>query len=127
MPVRSLRSSVLRWPDRTQVLEAVTHWAEAQGRVHSELLRLGVFGSYARGDWGVGSDVDLVAVVRTATGPFIHRASTWPIEELPVPAELLVYTQEEWTSLMERRDRFAATLRREVLWVYESSSAGARE
>ena len=43
----------------------------------------GCFGSFARGDWGVGSDLDLVAVVRRAERPFIERARDWPLDEAP--------------------------------------------
>ena len=63
MPVRSLNSSVFKWPDHATVDKAVRSWAQAEAKRHPELQRLGYFGSYARGDWGVGSDLDLVAVV----------------------------------------------------------------
>lgn len=59
MPVRSLDSSVLRWPDATTVHQAVCRWAREAARTRPEVLRVGYFGSYARGDWGVGSDLDL--------------------------------------------------------------------
>ena len=52
MPVRSLTSSVLRWPDRDRVDQAVRTWAATERKLHSKLLRFGYFGSYARGDWG---------------------------------------------------------------------------
>jgi predicted nucleotidyltransferase len=42
---------------------ALREWTREQARLHPELLRLGYFGSYARGDWGVGSDLDLFALV----------------------------------------------------------------
>jgi predicted nucleotidyltransferase len=82
------------------------------------LLRLGYFGSYARGDWGVGSDLDLIGVVRTSTVPFVRRALAWDLSELPVPAELLVYTEEEWQALLAEGRRFARTVAAEAVWVY---------
>ena len=117
MPVRSLNSSVLVWPDREQVDQAVRRWAAEELRRRPALRRLGYFGSYARGDWGVGSDLDLVAVVAEAAEPFDRRALTWTLTTLPVPAEILVYTDAEWRSLLERGGRFARTLAREVVWV----------
>jgi len=99
------------------VLAAVRQWAAVQARVHPELLRVGLFGSYARGDHGVGSDVDLVAVVRSAREPALTRASLWATEDLPVPADLLVYTEEEWRDRVARGDRFARMLQDEVIWV----------
>jgi predicted nucleotidyltransferase len=55
-----------------------------------ELRALGYFGSYARGDWGVGSDLDIVAVVATTDVPFDRRALHWDLSTLPVPVDLLV-------------------------------------
>lgn len=52
MPVRSLNSSVLRWPDARAVEAALQHWAKTTAQTHPEVLRIGYFGSYARGDWG---------------------------------------------------------------------------
>lgn len=58
MPVRSLNSSVLRWPDPDSVVKAVRRWAKKYGENKPEVERIGYFGSYARGDAGVGSDLD---------------------------------------------------------------------
>jgi predicted nucleotidyltransferase len=102
------------------VLSAVRTWAAVQTVLHPELVRLGVFGSYARGDQGVGSDVDLVAVVRTASVPPFERARAWATEELPVPADLLIYTEDEWRQRIARGDRFARVLDGEVVWVLET-------
>lgn len=117
MPVRSWSSSVLRWPDRATVDAAVRAWAGAEGARHPELVRLGYFGSYARGDWGPGSDLDLVAIVRESALPFERRAVAWDLLPLPVPADLLVYTAAEWAALVARDDRFARTLARETTWI----------
>jgi predicted nucleotidyltransferase len=79
--------------------------------------RIGYFGSYARGDWGVGSDVDLIVVVATAPEPFERRSLNWDTTELPVPADVFVYTAEEWLGL-DPQSRFARTLARETVWVH---------
>ena len=118
MPVRSLSSSVLKWPDQAQVHQAVRSWSIEAVRGHPELLRLGYFGSYACGDWGVGSDLDLVAVVADASQIFERRSLTWDLTTLPVPAELLVYTKQEWQRLQEEKGRFIRMLMKETVWVY---------
>ena len=76
---------------------------------------IGIFGSYARGDWGEGSDLDLVVVVKRSTLAFERRAVEWDTTKLPVPADLLVYTTAEWQSL---GGRFRDTLEKETVWVY---------
>jgi len=117
MPVRSLNSPVLRWPDARTVERALCRWAEGLARQRPEVLRIGYFGSYARGDWGVGSDLDVVIVVSHSNRPFVGRACAWDATELPVPADVLVYTEKELEGRM-REGRFGGALRDEARWVY---------
>lgn len=44
MPVRSLKESVLRWPDPDQVMRAPRHWAQRQAEEPPALIALGVHG-----------------------------------------------------------------------------------
>ena len=121
MPVRSLSSSVLRWPDRQTVDRAVREWAAALVQKYPDILAIGYFGSYARGDWGVGSDVDLVVVVASTTLPFERRAAELDAglaAALPVPADLLVYTRDEWQDLAQRLA--GRRLGQEVVWVHRA-------
>lgn len=120
MPVRLLNSSVLKWPDAQSVDRAVRQWADRIARQRSDVRRIGYFGSYARGDWGVGSDLDLVIILDDSIQPFEKRSSEWDTAELPVPADVLVYTQAEWRSL-RHAERFYQTLMREAVWVYDYS------
>ncbi len=122
MPVRSLNSSVFKWPDRSEVDHAVRDWAHIAVNSREGIIKLGYFGSYARGDWGVGSDLDLVVIVDHAMEPFERRSLTWDLSPLPVPSELLVYTSMEWQSLRIEGGRFARTLGQETVWVYEAPS-----
>ncbi len=117
MPRKSLTSSVLRWPDKASVEAAVRAWAAAQSVARAEVVRIGVFGSYARGDAGVGSDLDLVAVVRSAPEPFERRAASWDLTTLPVPAELLVFTDAEWAVQRAGGGRFWRVLSSETKWL----------
>ena len=121
MPVRSLSSSVLRWPDRQTVDRAVREWIVVEARRHAGLCRVGYFGSYARNDWGVGSDLDLVAIVGESMEPFFRRALTWDLNSLPVPADMVVYTVDEWDRLRERGGRFARMLVEETVWIYQDN------
>jgi predicted nucleotidyltransferase len=118
MPVRSLNSSILKWPDKKSVDRAVRSWSSNEARRRPDLLRIGYFGSYARGDWGVGSDLDLIAVVTDISIPFEERFVEWDLSDLPVPAEILVYSSTEWKALQEGTDKFSRMLRHEVVWTY---------
>ncbi|MGQ0591900.1 MAG: nucleotidyltransferase domain-containing protein [Gammaproteobacteria bacterium] len=98
--------------------QALQAWLARELGRHPDLQRFGYFGSYARGDWGVGSDLDLIAVVREADQPFERRALSWDLNPLPVPTELLVYTEAEWRRLLDTRSHFAETVMQQAVWVY---------
>lgn len=84
---------------------------------------MGYLGSYARGDWGVGSDLDVVIVVKRSDVDFLERARAWDLTRLPVPADAIVYTEQEMAELTAKGGRFAETLRDEAVWVYEEGAA----
>ena len=115
MPVRSLGSSVLRWPSREEVEEALKAWLSRHPI--PGLVAAGYFGSYARGEAGVGSDLGLRLLVARSPLPPWKRPLELPLEELPVPAEALGYTLEEWKGLPQRSPRLARVLREETRWL----------
>jgi predicted nucleotidyltransferase len=118
MPVRSLSLSIIKWPDLSAVKDSIDRWAREEVPKHPDLLRLGYFGSYAREDWGVGSDLDLVAIVTESCEAFERRNVSWSLTSLPVPADLLIYTEDEWKSLEGKGGLFARTLFQETVWIY---------
>jgi predicted nucleotidyltransferase len=120
MPVRSLSSSVLKWPNRQSVDAAVRDWAEKILKERKDVQKIGYFGSYARGDWGVGSDLDIVVILDSSDKPMERRAADWSTKDLPVPSDLLIYTIDEWEK-MKDAGRFCRTLMREAIWIYERS------
>lgn len=111
MPVRSSGSSVLRWPDRETVDRAVRTWAQKLANHDEAISKIGYGGSYARGDWGPGSDVDIIVLLTETKDPFLERGRKIDATTLPVPADVLVYTNSEW----ER----SAPLPPPIIWVYE--------
>jgi uncharacterized protein len=120
MPVRSLSSSVLKWPNKQSVDSAVRSWAEKVSQERKDVQKIGYFGSYARGDWGVGSDLDIVVILDRSDKPMERRAADWDTKDLPVPSDLLIYTIEEWQN-MKDEGRLGRTLKQEAVWIYERS------
>ena len=119
MPVRSLSSYVLKWPDKATVDRAVRRWGELIPRQHKGILKIGYIGSYSRGDWGVGSDLDILAIVKESPLPLERRAIFWDTGEIPVPVVLLIYTEREWNCIPEE-SLFYQTINREIVWVFDS-------
>jgi len=120
MPVRSLTSSVLRWPDAGIVDQAARAWAVELTRQRGDVLGVAYIGSYARGDWGVGSDLDLVIIVEQSDEAFWKRASELDLAGFPVPTEGMVYTADEWRDLANKRGRFFQTVEQEAVWLYRA-------
>jgi predicted nucleotidyltransferase len=116
MPVRSLDSSVFKWPDARTVERSLRRWTEKVVRRRTDVGRIGYFGSYTRGDWGVGSDLDLIIIVTNSGQPFTRRSVEWDTTELLVPTDVLVYTEAEWRSLSQRQCRMSKQV---MNWVYQ--------
>jgi hypothetical protein len=53
----------------------------------------------------------------------MERARDWKTETLPVPADLLVYTAEEWRELRNGAGRFANVLAAETVWLVRDRAA----
>ena len=75
-------------------------------------------GALARRE-GIGHDHDMAHARVAGVGhhgvavPVERRALEWDATGLPVPADVLVYTRNEW----EEQERKGASLAREVVWV----------
>jgi predicted nucleotidyltransferase len=98
--------------------QAARSWTEKMVQSRKEILQIGYFGSYARGDWGVGSDLDLIVILESSDQPFEKRSLAWDTRELPVPVDLLIYTKDEWKKLGQEGGRFYQTVMREAIWIY---------
>jgi predicted nucleotidyltransferase len=118
MPVRSLRSPLLSWPDREAAEAALLAWSDGLRLTRPDLVRVGYFGSYARGDWGVGSDLDVVLILSACAEPPLRRTLAFDtVRGFPVPVDLLVYTAEEWQRLEDAGAPFARRISSEMVWV----------
>ena len=89
----------------------------AKGRAEGAPFEHMVRGSYAR-RLGVNRDLDVMAIVATVDAPFGRHGLKWDLGDLPVPAEILVYTIEEWRRLQTQSGSMASALANETVWVY---------
>jgi predicted nucleotidyltransferase len=107
------------------VLEQAHRWAQHQAAAHPELEAVGVFGSYGRGDAGVGSDLDLLLVLRQCDLPIWERLRPWDMADLPLATDLLVYSRKEWQSLPQWNPKLAAALDHDLRWLTAPPAAWA--
>lgn len=61
-------------------------------------------------------------MVEQAEEPFERRSVQWEANQLPVPAQIIVYTLKEWDLLRQQANRFVLTLERETVWVHEDDA-----
>jgi len=85
----------------------------------SNITRILCHGSITTAKWGVGSDLDVIIVVRETNVSFERRAADYPVEGISVPVDLMVYTEREFGSLREEGRRIAAELDRNALTLFE--------
>ena len=103
-------------PSREQVLSAAGEWVRALLARRGEIVRVGYFGSYARGDYAPGSDFDvLIEVTRTSATGRADRASEYLPGCFPVDLDVLVYTSEELTKLREAKAALIAAIDPDLL------------
>lgn len=116
MPVRSLNSSVIKWPGKKEVEGSLRRWSEGV-RGEKPLIKLGYFGSYAKGSWGVGSDLDIIIVLEEIDEPFELRGAGFDCSSIPVSTDLLVYSREEWQKMKGEKGGFYRSLSDEIVWI----------
>jgi len=119
MPVRSLDSPVIKWPGIKEVKQALKEWAEGLVEERDDVVRLGYFGSYARGDWSVGSDLDLIIILTRVEERFERRGADFDTNNIPVSVDLLVYSDEEWDDMKVEDNTFYRGIRDEVEWLID--------
>jgi len=96
------------------VLAAGAAWALRMAELQPEVVAVGCIGSYARGEAGFGSDLDLV-VVRCDGAPLPELLGA-DVAALPVPADVLHYTETELARVLATGGRMARVLAEEARW-----------
>lgn len=86
-----------------------------------------MFGSFARGDADVASDVDVILIEPTSR-PFIERGlAHLPLFRIGLGVDLLVYTPEEYERLKAEGHPFIERVEREGITVYARSESRGPE
>jgi predicted nucleotidyltransferase len=86
-----------------------------------DVLRISVFGSYARGRVDLFTDLDVLVIMETAM-PFLERQRVlYELLALPVDLDLLCYTPQEFNTMKDRP--FLRHALREEKVLYEKKPA----
>jgi predicted nucleotidyltransferase len=105
-----------------EVRQRVCEYAAGAG-----VARAIVFGSFARGDADVASDVDVILIEPSAR-PFLERGlAHLPLFRIGVGVDLLVYTPQEYERLKAEGDPLIERVEREGITVYARSEGRGSE
>ena len=80
--------------------------------------RILLFGSTARGEADEASDLDLIIIKKTSQR-FLERLLAVPL--LPVPADVFVYTPEEFEQMREHENPFVLSALEHAVTIYSSA------
>jgi predicted nucleotidyltransferase len=128
MPKRSSRSASSIYRDYEGIIRGLRQAAEGALARHPELERVILFGSMARGDYGLYSDADVILVLRSSdVTPFFNRIPSFLDDflEAPVPVELFPYTQDELDYMHRTHNMFIRRALREGQVLAERTPATA--
>jgi predicted nucleotidyltransferase len=112
-----------RFADRDEAINLARKTARKIAERHPEVLRILLFGSFAREDYGIRSDLDLLIILRESDEAAPERIQRF-LEYAPVyPTDMLVYTDEELRTRVSAGDAFIARILRESiqLWPDENN------
>lgn len=83
--------------------------------------RIILFGSFARGDFNEGSDIDLI-VISDWKEDFLDRIKTlMDMNDLNLPIEPIGYTEEEFEEMVKRRNPFILNVLEEGVIIYQEA------
>lgn len=101
-----------------RVLEAARTWAHRLRRDHQEVVRVGYFGSYARGDYVPGSDLDVSIELSGSDAPhWRDRAVRYRPDSFPVGMGFFAYTSDELAALGAAGAAFIKAVDAEIRWL----------
>lgn len=111
------------WLDRAEAVSRLRRAAEALAQRHTEIERVVLFGSLARGDAVPGSDADLLIVISASDLPFLDRSVRYRPEGVGLGVDVLVYTRAEVERMLAEGNRFVADALREGIVLLDAQTA----
>ena len=97
-----------------KVLKELKHGME--GQLGDRLVKMVVFGSRARGDFGVESDTDIAIIVRGLSRELKYQILDTVAEiemEFVIPLSVVVFSESEFERLKKRERRIALDIEKE--------------
>ena len=107
-----------RFVDRDEILVFAREAARRIAARHQGVQRVLLFGSFARGDYGVRSDLDLLVIVSSADKPVHERLTDFLEDASAYPTDIFVFTERELQCRLEERNGFLCRAMHEAIQLY---------
>src|SRR5438876_3266258 len=101
-----LRSASPKFAERSQLLNLAKEMAERIAANHPDVTRVILFGSVARKDFGVRSDLDLLILLKSSHMPIRERIAQFLEECSGYPTDVFPLTEAELESRLRSGDPF---------------------
>lgn len=91
----SLPSVKVIFADRNQIMGALERLVHTWVHKYPEIVRIILFGSYVRGDYFPGSDVDVLIILTESNKRLLERIPAFYPSSFPCDIDIFPYTHEE--------------------------------
>lgn len=110
--------------ERASVIEEARRFAEELSKVFGGLAAI-LYGSYARGDFNLWSDVDLIVVVRDRAVPGNPIRRLEPVLDLiPPNFEVKILTMSEFEKSIRRMNPVVLKILKEAVLLFDTIGVG---
>jgi len=113
-----LSSAGSRFVDRDEILHLARETAARIAARHPEVLKVLLFGSFAREDYGTRSDLDFLVILRHSDEPLRERIERFLADAPAYPTDMLVYTEQELQARISGGDAFLTRATNESIQLF---------
>jgi predicted nucleotidyltransferase len=114
---KSSNSVKVVFADKANVLRQLKDYTDSIKRTHTEIERVGYFGSYADDTYGPASDVDLLIILHSSSKRFLDRIPDYLPDNLSVACDCFPYTNKEIEKMKRDANPWICHVLKEVVWL----------
>jgi predicted nucleotidyltransferase len=112
-------SAKITYLDKDAIQKALRSLAARLAGEHPEIVKISVFGSFARDEAAPGSDVDLLLVLKASDLPFPERAGHYRPRRFPIGLDIFAYSADEMRRMLAEGNSFLKRALAEAVTLFE--------
>ncbi|OGL46970.1 MAG: hypothetical protein A2161_09405 [Candidatus Schekmanbacteria bacterium RBG_13_48_7] len=120
MPVSSSNSVKIKSVSPVLVIDALKKWISELRLNNKNLISAGYFGSYAKGNYAPGSDIDILLILTNSKHDrFFDRSPEFYPESFPIGMDIFVYTVDEISQMFEYGNGWIKQVFNSTIWIFQ--------